>query len=275
MSTATSAPTPAPAARPRRRTPLFNATYYAMEVTRTFRDLMGLFFIAVLPAFLFVIFGASQDYSQAPIGHGNVAFYIMISMAAYGAVTATTSIGGLAAIERLQGWGRQLGLTPLRDVQYVLVKMALGVTIATIPVALIYILGFLLGAEAAGGVWLISATLVVLGAAVFSIYGLVFALAFRTEGAVSAASGTLVILAFLGNLFFPLSGVMLTIAKFTPLYGIVALARYPLTEGWMLEGTDGPLVHEPLWIPAANVAAWLLILALLAIYLVRRGRGRQ
>jgi ABC-2 type transport system permease protein len=253
-----------------------NTTYYRMELLRTVRDVLGLFFIAVLPAFLYVIFGASQDYSQASAGNGNVAMYIMISMAAYGAVTATTSIGGMAAVERMQGWGRQLGLTPMRDGQYVLVKAVLGLTIAAIPVALIYVIGIVTGAKADGQVWVLSAAIVLLGAALFSLYGLVFGLAFKTEGAVSAASGSLVILAFLGNLFFPLSGAMLTIAKLTPLYGIVALARYPLTEGWMVSA-DGssPATQEPLWIPLANVAVWLTILSVLAIMLVRRGRNRQ
>lgn len=252
-----------------------NGTYYRMELLRTVRDFLGLFFTAVLPAFLYVIFGASQSFSQDPAGNGNVAMYIMISMAAYGAVTATTSIGGMAAVERMQGWGRQLGITPIQDSQYVLVKATLGLTIAAIPVALIYALGYLTGAEATGRVWAISALVVLLGAALFSLYGLVFGLAFKTEGAVSAASGSLVILAFLGNLFFPLSGVMLTIAKLTPLYGIVALARYPLTEGWLVSTDGSPPVQEPLWIPIVNVAVWLLILATLATVLVRRGRGRQ
>lgn len=255
-----------------------NTTYYVMEVRRTVRDFLSLFFIAVLPAFLYVIFGASQDYTAEllPNGKGTVAMYIMISMAAYGAVTATTSIGGMAAVERMQGWGRQLGLTPMRDAQYVLVKILLGLTVATIPVALIYVLGVLTGAEALGRVWPISAVLVLLGAALFSLYGLVFGLAFKTEGAVSAASGSLVILAFLGNLFFPLSGVMLAIAKFTPLYGIVALARYPLTDGWLISANESiPAVREALWVPVVNVAVWLLILSTLATLLVRRGRGRQ
>jgi len=253
-----------------------NTTYYRMELLRTVRDVLGLFFIAVLPAFLYVIFGASQSYSQESAGNGNVAMYIMISMAAYGAVTATTSIGGMAAVERMQGWGRQLGLTPMRDGQYVLVKAVLGLTIAAIPVALIYVIGIFTGAEADGRVWVVSAAIVLLGAGLFSLYGLVFGLAFKTEGAVSAASGSLVILAFLGNLFFPLSGVMLTIAKLTPLYGIVALARYPLTEGWLVS-SDGsaPSTQEPLWIPVVNVAVWLTILSVLAIMLVRRGRNRQ
>lgn len=252
-----------------------NTTYYLTEVRRILRDPLSLFFTAVLPAFLYVIFGASQSYSQESAGHGNVAMYIMISMSAYGAVTATTSIGGTAAVERMQGWGRQLGLTPMRDGQYVLVKAALGLTVAAIPVGLIYLLGVFTGAKGDGTVWLVSAVLVLLGATVFSIYGLIFGLAFKTEGAVGAASGSLVILAFLGNLFFPLSGTLLTIAKLTPLYGIVALARYPLTEGWLVDATGGAPTQDPLWIPVTNVAVWLTIFGVVATLLVRRSRGRQ
>ncbi|GAB2600838.1 ABC transporter permease [Pseudactinotalea suaedae] len=254
-----------------------NTTYYLMEVRRVVRDFLGLFFTAVLPAFLYVIFGASQDYSQEmlPTGKGNVAFYMMVSMAVYGAVTATTSIGGMAAVERMQGWGRQLGLTPMRDAQYVLVKAVLGLSVALIPVALIYVLGVVTGAQGQGYLWALTALLVLLGAGLFSLYGLVFGLAFKTEGAVSAASGSLVILAFLGNLFFPLSGAMLAVAKLTPLYGIVALARYPVTDGWLISADGTAPVHEPLWIPVVNVTVWLVILATLATLLVRKGRGRQ
>jgi ABC-2 type transport system permease protein len=84
-----------------------------------------------------------------------------------------------------------------------------------------------------------------------------------------------VILAFLGNLFFPLSGAMLAVAKLTPLYGIVALARYPVTDGWLISADGTAPVHEPLWIPVVNVTVWLVILATLATLLVRKGRGRQ
>lgn len=254
------------------------ATYYLVEVRRVLRDVPNLFFTAVLPAFLYVIFGAAQSYSATmlPNGKGNVAFYMMISMAAYGAVTATTSIGGSAAVERMQGWGRQLGLTPLRDAQYVGIKTALGLTIAAIPVALIYGIGYATGARAEPLLWLVTAVIVLVGASVFSLYGQIFGLAFRTEGAVGAASGSLVILAFLGNLFFPLSGVLLTIAKFTPLYGVVALARYPLTDGWVVTTDDNAAPEqEPLWVPLANVGVWLAIFLVIAALLVRRGRGRQ
>src|SRR5690606_40752250 len=138
----------------------------AMKPRRPGGDVVNMFLTAVLPAFLYVIFGASQDYStdMLPTGRGNVAMYIMVSMAAYGAVTATTGIGGMAAVERMQGWGRQLGLTPMRDSRYVLVKAQLGLTIALIPVALIYVIGFATGAAGELRAWLLSGVLVLAGA---------------------------------------------------------------------------------------------------------------
>ena len=247
-----------------------NSTFAGLELRRVLRDYVSMFFIAVLPAFFYLIFGAAQEFSDESAGNGNVAMYIMISMAAYGAVTATTGIGGMAAVERMQGWGRQLGLTPLADSSYVAMKAGVALVICTIPVTLIYVLGLLTSAEGRAAAWVLSALLVLLGAGVFAIYGLAVGLAFRSEAAVSAASGLLVIMAFLGNIFVPLTGTMLAIAKFTPLYGYVALARYPLTEGYQADGS-----HEPLWIAVTNVTLWAVIFGLTATALVRRGRERQ
>jgi len=252
-----------------------NATFTGLELRRVFRDYVSMFFIAVLPAFFYLIFGAAQESSSEDAGNGNVAMYVMISMAAYGAVTATTGIGGMAAVERMQGWGRQLGLTPLRDSSYVLMKAVVAVAVAAIPITLIYLLGVLTDAKGSVGAWLLSALIVLAGAAVFALYGLVFGLALRSEAAVGAASGSLVILAFMGNIFFPLSGTLLTLAKFTPLYGYVSLARYPVTEGYLFNISDGTVTHQALWVPVVNVSVWAVIFALLATWLVRRGRARQ
>ncbi|WP_018157351.1 ABC transporter permease [Demetria terragena] len=253
-----------------------NTTYYALEVKRIVRDPAGLFFTAGLPAVMYLIFGAAQSYKDEDAVNGNVGLFIAISMAAYGAVTATTGVGGTAAVERMQGWGRQLGLTPLRDSQYVLVKAAVAATIAVVPIALIYVLAVLTGAEGSATAWLVSGLIVLLGAGIWALYGLAIAQAFRSESAVSVASGMLVVLAFLGNIFFPLSGTMLTIAKFTPLYGYVQLARYPLTEGAMINNSSGSEFSiEPLWVPLLNLTIWSAIFALGAVALVRRGRGRQ
>ncbi len=252
-----------------------NTTFLGIEIRRVFRDYVTIFFIAVMPAFFYLIFGAAQDYSDQSAGNGNVAMYIMISMAAYGAVTATTGIGAMAAVERMQGWGRQLGLTPLSDSGYVVIKVALALIVASIPITLIYALAYATGARGDWQAWVLSSLAVIAGACVFSIYGLVFGLAFRTESAIGAASGILVVLAFLGNLFVPLSGTLLAIAKFTPLYGYVALVRFPLTEGVMVDGRGNLLDPEPLWVPLLNVSVWAVIFAVVAVALVRRSRGRQ
>ena len=252
-----------------------NRTYLGIEIRRIARDPASLFFVSALPLFFYLIFGAAKDYSPQSAGNGNVAMIIMVSMAAYGAVTASVSIGGMAAVERMQGWGRQLGLTPLSDRGYVAVKVGLALTVAALPLGLVYLAGFLTGASGTPRAWLLSGLALLIGTTMFALYGLVFGLAFRTEGAVSAATGSVVILGFLGNIFFPLSGTLLAIAKFTPLYGVFSLARYPVSGGDVLDGATGELVFEPLWVPLANVAGWLVLLGAVATFLVRRSRTRQ
>ena len=246
-----------------------NPTFTLLEMRRITRDWSGMFFTAVLPAFFYLLFGSTVSAKDETIGNGNVAMYVMISMAAYGAVTATTSIGGTAAVERVQGWGRQLGLTPLGDSSYIAMKAVIAMTVAALPILLTYLLGAATGAKGSAAAWVVSAALVLAGSAVFALYGLVIGTAFRSEAAVGAASGSLVVFAFLGNLFIPLSGTMLTIAKFTPLYGYAALARYPLPDGYLPDGTQ-----DPLWLPITNVVVYVAVFALLATWLVRRGRER-
>lgn len=47
------------------------------------------------------------------------------------------------------------------------------------------------------------------------------------------------------------------------------------TEGVTIDTTTGALLDQPLWQPLANVVVWTLIFALLATWLVPRGRSRQ
>lgn len=241
-------------------------TYGRLDLRRQLRDRFGMFFIVGLPTFMFLVFGLGSDEA---VGSGNVAMYVMISMAAYGAVTATTGIAGSAATEQVMGWGRQLGLTPMRPLAFVATKAAIAMVVALMPVTLIYTLGALTGARGSWSDWVLSAVLVWLGSAVFAIYGLAMSLVFRGPNATGIASGMIVILAFLGNVFTPMSGLLLDIGRLTPLYGYAALARFPLTEGYL--PSDG---RDPLWLPVANVIAWTIVFSLLALWGVRRSRAR-
>jgi ABC-2 type transport system permease protein len=242
------------------------AAYARLDLRRQLRDRFGMFFVVGLPTFMYLVFGLGSDDR---VGSGNVAMYVMVSMAAYGAVTATTSVAGSAATEQTMGWGRQLGLTPMRPLAFVAAKAAVAMAVAAEPVALIFGIGAVTGARGDWTDWLLTAVLVWLGSALFAIYGLAICLVFRGPNAPGIASGMIVVMAFLGNVFTPMDGLMLDVGRFTPLYGYAALARFPLTEGWLPLGGQ-----DPLWLPVANVLAWTVIFSLLAMWGVRRSRAR-
>ena len=81
------------------------------------------------------------------------------------------------------------------------------------------------------------------------------------------------VLAFLGNVFMPLSGSLLEFARFTPLYGIVGLARYPITEGWVV-AVDGTAEQDSVWMLLANVGVWAVIFAAVALFAARKATAR-
>jgi len=255
---------------------LLNLTYYRVDLVRHLRDLGNTFFIIGLPVLMYLVVGSTFASGDEPVRAGNMQFYAMTSMAMYGAATATTAIAGMAALERIQGWGRQLGLTPMRPAVYVVTKVFVALTVAAAAVVAVFVAGLLTGARAESvGVWLGSAVLAWLGSALFAVFGLAVAQLFKSEGAVSVASGALVLLAFLGNLFIPLSGTLLQIARFTPMYGYAGLVRWPQLQGLIIENNAPALSSDPLWVLVLNYVLWALVFATLAIWAVRRGRRRQ
>lgn len=253
------------------------ATYIVMDFWRNFRNFANSFFIIVLPTVLFLIFGVSADWNEFPLPNetGNVSAHTMVGIAVYGAATATTSLAGAAAVELQQGWGRQLALTAMPHGVFVLAKSVIALVMATMPVLLINVVGLLTAAEMDLGRWLATAMLTVFGSLPFALYGLAAGLAFRSDAAVGAASGMLVVLGFLGNNFFPLEGVLLEVGRFTPMYGVTALARYPLTDGELLTTGEGSAGTDPLWMLLLNVAAWSIILAMACLAMRRRSTARR
>lgn len=254
-----------------------NLAYVLHDLRRNVRMVSSMVFVVLLPAALFLMFGAIQEWADRSVGHGNVSAHTMVSMAAYGAITATASLAGSAAVEQSQGWGRQLALTPLTRGGYVAGKAAVALCVAALPVLVVHLVGWATNAQIDGaGRWLATALLAVGGSVVFALYGLTVGLLFRSEAAVGAASGMLVVLAFLGNAFVPLSGGLLGFSRFTPVYGVMALARYPVTDGVLpVAGAGAAPVTDPLWVPVVNVVAWTVVFAATALLVARRGTSRR
>ncbi|GAB2664135.1 hypothetical protein GCM10027169_28150 [Gordonia jinhuaensis] len=248
----------------------FSPTYVATDIRRVTRNRRAMIFSVALPTLMYIIFGSTQGYSKDMIGHANVAAYVMVHMAVYGAIIVTTTNAAAVALEQQAGWTRTLRLTPLSPLGYITTKAAVALAVAVLPLLLLSVVGVATGAKAPVGIWIGSVVLGWLGSAVFAAFGLALGSAFRSEAAMQAAGGILTLLAFAGNVFVPLTGAMFTFSQFTPMYGVNAVATYPLTNGWSSQ-------HEyaPLWVGLLNMVVWAIIFSVAAAYFYRRSTDRQ
>jgi ABC-2 type transport system permease protein len=243
----------------------FSPGMIGLELRRMVRNRRTVIFTLVLPAVFFLLFGTNSASRAERVGGGNVSGYILVSMAVYGAMLATTSGGAMVSIERAAGWSRQLRLTPLRPVAYIGVKLVLAMIIGAVSVAVAFAVGAVSGAELPARAWLECGLLAWVCALVFAAFGLFMGYLLPSENVMQILGPILGVLAFAGGLFVPvdqLGHTFATIAEFTPVYGVGEIARYPLTQ-------DGNL-----WPAALNVVVWTALFAAGAMWRFRRDTAR-
>ena len=258
------------AAMPQARSlPKFGGFTFGMiklELRRMMRNRRTVIFTLVMPAVFFLLFGTNSASKNESIGNGgNVTGYILVSMAVYGAMLATTSGGAMVSIERAAGWSRQLRLTPLKPVAYIAIKLVLAMIIGGVSVAVAFAVGASAGAKLPPHAWIECGLLAWVCALVFAAFGLFMGYLLPSENVMQILGPVLAILSFAGGLFVPndnLGHTFAVIAKFTPVYGVGEIARYPLTQ-------DGNL-----WLAALNVVAWTTIFAVGAMWRFRRDTAR-
>lgn len=253
----------APAAR---RTPAlggFSLWFVFFEVRRFLRNKRSLIFILVMPSAFFLLFGSPSD-SQVTDGVPTVS-YAMVNFGIYGAMLATTSAGASVAMERAQGWSRQLRLTPLRPLAYVAIKVLAALAIGGIALVVEYAVGRARGVDMPLHVWILTGLAAWLGALVFAAFGLFIGYLVPSENAMQLLGPGLAIMAALGGIFIPLQYLphaMQELAQWMPVYGVSAIARHPLTG-------DAVTVRQ-----VANIVVWTLLFAGGATWLFRRDTAR-
>jgi ABC-2 type transport system permease protein len=255
---------PAPADRRPPALGGFSAAVLGIEIRRVLRNRRTLLFILVMPAVFFLLFGLPQKSNRLDNGLP-VMGWIMISLAVYAAMVATTSAGAAVATERALGWSRQLRLTPLHPAAYVATKLATAMVLGLLGVLAEFGVGAAAGVRLPAHVWLESGLTAWIGSLVFAAFGLFVGYLAPAENVMQFMGPLLAILAMFGGLFFPLEmlpHVMQQIAKFTPVYGVGQLARAPLTGG----GLD--------WVAVGNVVGWTALFGLGAARLFRRDTTR-
>ena len=234
-----------------RRVPPFggmNLTVLRIELTRMLRNRRTIIFTLVFPAALFFAFGSGSDWNES-VGNGNVAAYIMVSMALYGAALTAASGGAMVAMERALGWSRQLRLTPLSPTAYILMKALLALVLGAVAISVVNIAGIVQGKPSMPvHVWIECAVLTLVCTMVFAALGVFVGYLVPGENAMQVLGPGLALFSFLGNVFIPITegSTMWHIASLTPMFGVAEISRAPLTG-------DLP------WYAVVNAVVWFAI----------------
>lgn len=226
----------------------FNLTLMRIELRRMLRNRRTIAFTLVLPAALFFSFGGTKGWND-DAGNGNVAAYIMVSMALYGAALTAASGGAAVAMERATGWSRQLRLTPLNPAVYILMKALLALILGSIAIAVVNLAGIVQGKPSMPlHIWIECALLTIACTLVFAALGVFVGYLVPGENAMQILGPGLALFSFLGNVFIPLTEgtTIYRVAEWTPMFGVAEISRWPLTG-------DLP------WTAVLNAVAWFAI----------------
>jgi ABC-2 type transport system permease protein len=227
----------------------FNLTVLGIELRRMLRNRRTIIFTLVLPAALLLSFGGQNGWDETS-GSGNVAAYILVSMGLYGAALTAAAGGSMVALERSLGWSRQLRLTPLNPVAYILMRAIVALTMGALAIAAVNVVGIFQGkAEMPTHVWVTSAIVTLLCTLTFAALGVFVGYVVPGENAMQILGPGLALMSFLGGVFIPLdqySDVVRHIAYWTPMYGVAEIARAPLT-------------HELPWFAVVNAVGWFAL----------------
>jgi ABC-2 type transport system permease protein len=243
----------------------FNPTLLRLELRRLLRNRRTVIFTLVMPPAFFLIFGTQASYRTQSVGHGNVTALVAVSMAVYGAMLACTAGGAVISVERAQGWSRQLRLTPLKPVAYVLAKALVAMVTGLASVLVVFAVAGFSHAQMPVQVWVECGLVAWVGSLVFAAFGLFMGYLLPAENVMQILGPVLAALAFAGGLFVPLDDGTLfaTVAQFTPLYGLATLSRLPLTA----DGNG--------WTALVNLVVWGALFTAGAAWRFRRDTARS
>lgn len=253
-----------------------NPTLIKLELKRLARNQRTMIFTIAFPVVMFLAVSSSIRGGRQPIAPGfeaNTVAYVMVSMALYGAVVASISAGASVASERALGWSRQLRLTPLSPLAYILVKMATAMIMGAVALTATFVAGEWFGGAAMAGIsWALAAAIVVCGSLVFAALGLFVGYLLPSNSNAMGILGPLTaLLGFLGGLFqgpIDTSTLMGKVQSYTPIYGLNQIAHWPLTHS-----TDGNFGHFDVgW--AVNLLAWGALFVAGAVWRFRKDTAR-
>lgn len=248
----------------------FSWTFFGLELKRLFRNYSVIIFTVVFPVAMLLLIAVplkNESISDVPVAAGGIsaALPVMISMAVYAALVGSTMTGVTVAYERGQGWSRQLRLTPLNPLVYILIKVGTGMVLSALAVVVTLIAGALMGITAPLGNLLWAGFLAWLTSLSMTSLGLAIGYAFPSQNAMRYMGPLLPVLSFMGGLFVPLyllPEVVQLGAKLTPLWGIANLAQTAI------------IGEAPDFWAVPSLLFWFFAFTALAVFFFRRDTKR-
>ena len=155
-------------------------------------------FALILPIFLYMMFGAGQEYSKEWAVNANVGATVLVSMTLYGVMIAGASAATVVAL---------------------------------VVIAVTYGVGYATGARMTPAAWIQSALIVLAAAMMSATLGLALGFLLRSDTSFAVINGVVVLGAFLAGMFIPIDSMgsfFKSIAPGSPFYGIFYLSQLPL-----------------------------------------------
>jgi ABC-2 type transport system permease protein len=242
-----------------------STSYIRFELLRTFRNRRFFLFSFGFPLVLYFLIAAPNRHVHSLNRSGiSAPLYYMVGLAAFGSMNAMLATGARIAAERQVGWNRQLRTTPLTPRTYFRAKLLTAYVVAVGSLVLLALAGTVLGVRLPAHDWLRMGLLMLVGLVPFAVIGVAIGHLVAADSIGPVIGGTLALFAFLGGVWFPISGsgTLHDIAQALPSYWLVQAAHVALGGGgWTSRG----------WLV---VAAWTAAMLVVAARAYRRDTQR-
>jgi ABC-2 type transport system permease protein len=242
-----------------------SASYIRFELLRTFRNRRFFLFSFGFPLVLYFLIAAPNRHVHSLNRSGiSAPLYYMVGLAAFGSMNAMLATGARIAAERQVGWNRQLRTTPLTPRTYFRAKVLTGYVVAVGSLVLLALAGTVLGVRLPAHEWLRMGWLMLVGLIPFAVIGVAIGHLVAADSIGPVIGGSLALFAFLGGVWFPISGsgALHDIGQALPSYWLVQAAHVALGgHGWTSRG----------WLV---VAAWTAAMLVVAVRAYRRDTQR-
>lgn len=226
-----------------------------LELRRMLGDARFLILMLVMPVGMYLLFtnlfGAAGATGQDAYAHA------MVSMAAFGAIgAALTATAPRIALERANGWLRQLRVLPVSPARVVTAKVLSAMCWALPAIVLVFATAVVdHGVTLPGWRWVAVGALLWVGTAPFAALGALLGYVTGPDAAFGVMFGIYLFLAAVGGLWMPVE-VLPTVLQ----HIAVTLPSNRFAElGWRLVSGGSPSA-----VGAVILAGWLVLLAALA-----------